>query len=55
MKREEYIKPETEVLLLKSNTPLLLGSTVSSREIPVYIYKDGDEDDEEVKDENEIL
>ena len=26
MKREEYIKPEIQVILLKSNTPLLAGS-----------------------------
>ena len=26
MKRKEYIKPEMQVILLKSNTPLLAGS-----------------------------
>ena len=26
MKKEEYIKPEMQVILLKSNTPLLAGS-----------------------------
>ena len=28
MKREEYIKPEMQVFLLKSNTPLLAGSPI---------------------------
>ena len=26
MKKEEYLKPEMKVILLKSNTPLLAGS-----------------------------
>ena len=29
MKREEYIKPEMQVILLKSNTPLLADSTMN--------------------------
>ena len=36
MKRKEYLKPEMKVFLLKSNTPLLAGSTMN-------IY-DGEED-----------
>ena len=42
MKKEEYIKPEMQVILLKSNTPLLAGSP----EINMY--------DEEA-DENDII
>ena len=41
MKREEYIKPEMQVFLLKSNTPLLAGS--------LGIYED------EVDDELQVL
>ena len=41
MKKEEYIKPEMQVILLKSNTPLLAGS--------MNLYE------EEVEDENDIL
>ena len=33
MKREEYIKPEMQVILLKSNTPLL---TVSTKTMGIY-------------------
>ena len=40
MKKEEYLKPEMQVILLKSNTPLLAGS--------MGIY-------DEVADENDIL
>ena len=41
MKRKEYLKPEMQVILLKSNTSLLTGS--------LRIY------DEEVEDDDDIL
>ena len=40
MKREEYIKPEMQVILLKSNTPLLAES-----EVGLYITEVGEDDE----------
>ena len=42
MKREEYLKPDMQVILLKSNTPLLAGST---RTMQIYNDEDADEGD----------
>ena len=43
MKREEYFKPEMQVILLKSNTPLLAGSTE-----PMQIISDEEAEVEDI-------
>ena len=49
MKRKEYIKPEMQVILLESNTPLLAGSP------ELNIYKNGYDDDADYADTGDIL